>query len=180
MEEINKFIENGNMAKPDMYEVSDVTNGNKAACSKEKLNFVLPYKFSRFVGFKMSDYRFNLAETCKEDLNSLIGYEIFYREISEEQFVDRSVSKYEGLDACGSNVWNVIDIRPTPRNSTEVPDGCSRAEWYKEPEIGELRDLKPYTPYAVYANTLMVPHLATEASGAQSDVIFFRYNNIEI
>lgn len=178
MEEIKNFIENGNMAKPDTYEVSDVTNGNKAACSKEKLNFNINFKFSRFVGFNMSDYRHNLAKTRKEDLNALIGYEIFYREITEEQFKEKSVSKYEGLDACGSNVWNVIDMRPSPRNSTQASSGGNAIEdWYKDPEIGELKNLKPYTPYAVYANTLMVPHLATEASGAQSDVIYFRTNS---
>ena len=182
MEEINNFIEKSGLKKPGVYEVSSVTNGNKAVCSKEKLWFNITGIHGRAFVFEFENYRQNLYLRAEEDVNALIGYEIYYREINDDQYVAKNISKFEGLDACGGNTWNVQDRRPsdnlgTCENSKDCNLPANQDDFpilvYK-PETGWIFDLKPFTPYAVYATTLMVPHLATNATGAQSDIVYFR------
>lgn len=86
MEEINKFIEASTLAQPKDFEVSSVTNGNKAVCSKERLEFKILNILDSMIYYSMGNYHKNLHERGNEDVNALIGYEIYYREISEEQF----------------------------------------------------------------------------------------------
>jgi len=181
MEEINNFIAASTLAPPQDFEVSKVTNGNKAVCSKEELGFNVTQRSSQMILYSMQNYRQNLHNRENEDVNALIGYEIYYREITEEQSrACDQVSKFEGLNACEGNTWHIEDRRPksTAGKCTDGTKGCGQLDGNQrlvyQPEIGFLGNLKPYTPYAVYATTLMVPHLATEATGAQSKINCFR------
>ena len=180
MEEINSFLETSGIEKPGAYEVSNVTNGNKAVCSKEKLRFEISQIGGQMVSYTMQNYRNNLQDLLTEDVNALIGYEIYYREISEEQFASKNISKFEGLDACKGigNAWNVQDRRPSevPPVTNISPPKMENTfpKIPYEDEKGFIMDLKPYTTYAFYATTLMVPHLATNATGAQSDIVYIR------
>lgn len=78
------------------------------------------------------------------------------------------MSKFEGLNACSGNTWHIEDRRPQAKAKAE------NLRLIFPNEIGFLTNLEPYTPYALYAGTLMVPHLATAATGAQSEMVFFR------
>ena len=62
-----------------------MTNGNKAVCSKEELGFNITQRSSQMILYSMQNYRQNLHNRENEDVNALIGYEIYYREITEEQ-----------------------------------------------------------------------------------------------
>lgn len=185
MEEIRGLIEASGMNQTQKnFEVSEVTNGNKAVCSKEKLRLTVKYLDGTMLMIAIENYRQNLFRN-NQDLNALIGYEIYYREISDDQFHSKNVSKFEGLDACGGNTWTVMDKRPddlqTPRFIPCVAEspGCiwlngEYQTWVQPDELEMVSDLKPFTPYAFYVTTLMVPHLASNATGAQSDILYIR------
>ncbi len=153
-------------------------------CSKEKLRLSVRALPGAIVMLLMENYKQSLFRSS-QDVNALIGYEIYYREISEDQLASRNVSKFEGLDACGGNTWTIMDKRPDDTMKPglipckENSGGCMYLNgqyqtWVYPDEMELVADLKPYTPYAIYVTTLMVPHLASNATGAQSDIQYLR------
>lgn len=184
MEEIRELIAASGMQQPENFEVSEVTNGNKAVCSKEKLRLAVKVISGTMIMMSIENYRQSLFRS-NQDVSALIGYEIYYREIGEDQLASRNVSKFEGLDACGGNTWTIMDKRPDdaqkPRLTacTANSPGCiflngEYRTWVYPDEMELVGDLKPFTPYALYVTTLMVPHLASNATGAQSDILYIR------
>jgi hypothetical protein len=184
MEEIRSLIQASGMNRPENFAVSEVTNGNKAVCSKQKLRLSVKYLDGTVIILSIENHRQNLVRSY-QDVSALIGYEIYYREISEDQLASRNVSKFEGLDACGGNTWTILDKRPDDAQKPHLiacqanEPGCmflneEYRSWVYPDEQEMLGDLKPYTPYAFYVTTLMVPHLATNATGAQSDILYIR------
>ncbi|PNF35477.1 Insulin-like receptor [Cryptotermes secundus] len=81
------------------------------------------------------------------DPRTLLGYVVYY---IEAPF--RNLTLYDGRDACGGDGWHVQDMAV---NVT----------------ITILTHLKPYTQYAFYVKTYTI---ATERSGAQSPIQYFR------
>ena len=166
--------------------MSEFSNGNKAVCSKEKLRFDIIETFPRTIRYTMENYQQALYSKSKENVNALIGYEIYYREITEEQFLAKNISRFEGLDACSSNIWNINDFRPSDLSPSSCTDGSADCglsagannefpvNVYKDEDGLLPMSLRPFTPYALYATTLMVPYLADKATGAQTDMIYFR------
>jgi insulin receptor len=81
------------------------------------------------------------------DPRTLLGYVVYYIEAPY-----RNLTLYDGRDACGGDGWHVQDMAV---NVT----------------ITILTHLKPYTQYAFYVKTYTI---ATERSGAQSPIQYFR------
>ena len=185
MDEIQEFVKSSGLDKYEKFEVSEFSNGNKAVCSKEKLRFNITGTFPRTVSYTMENYQQALYSKSKENVNALIGYEIYYREITEEQFLAKNISRFEGLDACSGmgNIWNINDFRPRDISCKDGSADCGLSPGpnnefpvnvYQDEEGWLPMNLKPFTPYALYATTLMVPYLADKATGAQTDMIYFR------
>nr|CDI30232.1 Insulin Receptor [Blattella germanica] len=81
------------------------------------------------------------------DPRTLLGYVVYYIEAPYQ-----NLTLYDGRDACGGDGWHVTDM---PVNQT----------------ITLLPHLKPYTQYAFYVKTYTI---ATERTGARSDIQYFR------
>ncbi|KAJ4434420.1 hypothetical protein ANN_22982 [Periplaneta americana] len=81
------------------------------------------------------------------DPRTLLGYVVYYIEAPY-----RNLTLYDGRDACGGDGWRVEDMAV---NTT----------------ITILPHLKPYTQYAFYVKTYTI---ATERTGAQSPIKYFR------
>lgn len=81
------------------------------------------------------------------DPRTLLGYVVYFIEAPYQ-----NLTLYDGRDACGGDGWHVEDM---PVNTN----------------ITILTHLKPYTQYAFYVKTYTI---ATERSGAQSPIQYFR------
>jgi len=81
------------------------------------------------------------------DPRTLLGYVVYYIEAPYQ-----NLTLYDGRDACGGDGWHVEDMAAN-MNTTILT-------W-----------LKPYTQYAYYVKTYSI---ATERSGAQSSIQYFR------
>nr|CAD7259749.1 unnamed protein product [Timema shepardi] len=86
------------------------------------------------------------------DPRSLLGYVVYSTEAPYQ-----NVTLYDGRDACGADGWKVDDVH--------VPDNQSASVYHL------LSRLKPYTQYAYYVKTYTI---ATERTGAQSPIYYFR------
>ena len=106
-------------------------------------------------------------------------------------FQDKSITKYEGMDACGASAWNVIfeedpakfteykttdqECSDDQRNCFDFGEGNYIIMNYNDPYT-YIPNCKPYTPYAIYVTTVMEKTLAGNATGAQSDIVYARTN----
>lgn len=81
------------------------------------------------------------------DPRTLLGYVVYYIEAPYQ-----NLTVYDGRDACGGDGWHVEDMAANMNNAI-------------------LTWLKPYTQYAYYVKTYTI---ATERSGAQSPIQYFR------
>jgi insulin receptor len=81
------------------------------------------------------------------DQRTLLGYVVYYIEAPYQ-----NLTLYDGRDACGGDGWYVEDM-PAHLHTAILPR------------------LKPYTQYAFYVKTYTI---ATERSGAQSPIQYFR------
>nr|CAD7460923.1 unnamed protein product [Timema tahoe] len=88
------------------------------------------------------------------DPRSLLGYVVYSTEAPYQ-----NVTLYDGRDACGADGWKVDDVH--------VPENQSALVYHL------LSRLKPYTQYAFYVKTYTI---ATERTGAQSPIYYFRTN----
>ena len=199
MKEITKFLERSPQRKKVVVEehsVSSFSNGNKIVCSEEKLNLNVITGGPDLLKLQYKNYYQVLEQLNDVDVNSLLGYHVFYREVTEDQFANRSITKYEGMDACGGSAWNVIFEEDPARFTQILPQQTSDSEPCdpgKERcfDLGNgqfvrisyndvytyIPNCKPYTPYAIYVTTVMEKTLAGRASGAQSDIVYARTND---
>ncbi|GFG35214.1 hypothetical protein Cfor_01318, partial [Coptotermes formosanus] len=81
------------------------------------------------------------------DPRTLLGYVVYYIEAPYQ-----NLTLYDGRDACGGDGWHVEDMASNVNTAI-------------------LTRLKPYTQYAYYVKTYTI---ATERSGAQSPIQYFR------
>ncbi|CAI9531425.1 unnamed protein product, partial [Staurois parvus] len=80
----------------------------------------------------------------------------------------QNVTEFDGQDACGSNSWTVVDVDPPQRTT----DGKT-----PNPPGYLLRNLKPWTQYAVFVKTLVSSSdERAKTYGAKSDIIYIRTN----
>ncbi|KAJ8926815.1 hypothetical protein NQ314_020663 [Rhamnusium bicolor] len=86
-----------------------------------------------------------------DDQRKLLGYIVYCIEAPH-----KNITMYDGRDACGQDNWRVYDVP------------------YQEGELTVfqlLPNLKPYTQYAFYVKTYTI---ASERTGAQSRIKYFR------
>lgn len=86
------------------------------------------------------------------DHRVLLGYVLYYKQAPYQ-----NVSLYDGRDACGGDGWRVEDATNFDRTAKML-------------QI-VITNLKPYTQYAFYVKTYTI---ASEPSGGQSDILYFR------
>lgn len=96
---------------------------------------------------------------------SLLGYVVYFTEAPS-----KNMTLYDGRDACGGDGWKVDDVpimEETPANDSSFSLQNNSESIYAH----ILTQLKPYTQYAFYVKTYTI---ATEKSGAQSNLEYFR------
>ncbi|XP_061926885.1 insulin-like peptide receptor isoform X1 [Apis cerana] len=135
------------------YEVAPNSNGDKVACNVTELKTRVGKKSPWGAVIEWEPF-------VHHDARSLLGYVVYFIEAP-----NRNVTMYDGRDACGGDGWKVDDVSAST-NSTLMD---SRQE--KSVHTHYLSQLKPYTQYAYYVKTYTI---ATERSGAQSNLTYFR------
>ncbi|BES91403.1 tyrosine-protein kinase receptor [Nesidiocoris tenuis] len=125
-------------------EVAKNSNGDKVACNVTSLEVKVYKKAAQAALIKWKQF-------SHYDSRSLLGYVVYLIEAPYQ-----NVTMYDGRDACGGDGWRVEDV------STDNKD-----EWINH----LLARLKPFTQYAFYVKTYTI---ATEESGAQSEIQYFR------
>ena len=184
--EITEFLEKSGVKEVGEHSVSSYSNGNKIVCSEEKLNLIVESGSPDLLRLQYKNYYQNLESLGDIDVNSLLGYHIYYREITEDQFMNKSITRYEGMDACGGSAWNVYFEEDPQKYTSYEPSEFPCNGCLSDPEVGlyikpvhkdaytYIHKVKPYTPYAIYVETVMEKALAGRATGAQSDIVYAR------
>ncbi|RZF38993.1 hypothetical protein LSTR_LSTR003736 [Laodelphax striatellus] len=139
-------------------EVARNSNGDKVACNISLLDARVETRSSKGVIIKWKEFE-------HYDPRTLLGYIIYFIEAPYQ-----NVSLYDGRDACGGDGWRVIDVSPLEKEENETATLSEDKNTTKH--MSQLiTQLKPYTQYAFYVKTYTI---ASENSGAQSNIIYFR------
>jgi len=198
MKEITSFLDLSGVQMREEHAVSSVSNGNKIVCSEEKLKLEVLTGGPDLLKLEYQNYQEtleieNLQNPADLNIEALLGYHVYYRELSEEQYQNKGISKYEGMDVCGGSTWNIYfeddlgnftEFQDLSKNHTASCDdktekclkikGNLLGKVTYTPVLTYIPALKPYTPYAVYVTTVMEKQLAGELTGAQSDIVYAR------
>ena len=195
MKEITKFLKKSGVHVKEPHLISPQSNGNEMVCSEEKLNLNVITGGPDLLKLQYKNYMQTIDLLPDIDVNTLLGYHVYYREVSEEQFSNRSITKYDGMDACGGSAWKSIFVDEPQRftnydhvNQSDCgsQDKCQVID-ENNPAMGSIKAIysdvftyipncKPYTPYAIYVTTVMEKKLEGAAAGAQSDIVYARTN----
>ncbi|CAG9855077.1 unnamed protein product [Phyllotreta striolata] len=143
----DKIVKLQQIAKLDNFtelEVAKNSNGDKVACNIVPLNVTVLKIESQNVTLYWEAF-------IADDYRKLLAYTISYVEAPY-----KNVSLYDGIDACGQDKWNIIDLP----NREDVKDFN-----YTIPK------LNAYTQYAFYVKTYTI---AQEKKGAQSEIMYFQ------
>nr|AVT56266.1 insulin receptor 1 [Jadera sanguinolenta] len=142
-------------------EVASNSNGDKVACNVIELNVTVYKKTSIAALIKWKQF-------SHYDSRTLLGYVVYFIEAPYQ-----NVTMYDGRDACGGDGWRVDDV-----SASEVPGKDSNNTANLEESLNKdhelvhiLTRLKPFTQYAFYVKTYTI---ASEKSGAQSPIQYFR------
>lgn len=132
----------------DEKDVSPHTNGDKEACSQNKLEVKVVRTKPTHALISFQNYALNMT-----DPRSLLYYLITYRVAS-----NGTVTMFDGRDGCNSqnDLWTTQEEQPI----------TSRTEKYQQAFI----KVRPATRYALYVKTFT---LFAESKGALSDIIYF-------
>lgn len=125
-------------------DTAKMSNGDKTACNVKPLDVKVAQIFSHAA-------LLNWQSLKLEDERSLLSYVVFYTPAAY-----KNITIWDGRDACGNDGWLVDDV-----NDFDKTDSISFP----------LTKLEPYTQYAYYVKAYTV---ATEKTGAQSDISYFR------
>jgi insulin receptor len=127
------------------FEFAQKSNGDKTPCNVTKLEVNVPEILAQGALLEWKPLKL-------DDERSLLSYVVFY---IPSPF--KNITLWASRDACGNDGWLVDDVNDF--NS-------------KDPNIAyPLTKLEPYTQYAYYVKAYT---LATEKTGAQSDINYFR------
>ncbi|XP_054837014.1 insulin receptor-like isoform X1 [Eublepharis macularius] len=150
LSEIHKMEEiSGTKGRQEKNDIGLKTNGDQASCENEVLKFSYIKTDSDKIVLKWEPY-------WPQDYRDLLGFMLFYKEAPF-----RNVTEFDGQDVCGSNSWTVVDVDPPPRS---VQPG-----WL-------LRNLKPWTQYAIFVKTLVTYSDERKTYGAKSEIIYIQTN----
>ncbi|XP_012136523.2 insulin-like receptor-like isoform X2 [Megachile rotundata] len=146
------------------YEVAPNSNGDKVACNVTELKTRVGKKSAYGAVIEWEPF-------VHHDVRSLLGYVVYFIEAPNQ-----NVTMYDGRDACGGDGWKVDDVPAgsnTNSNADSPPINGSKSIGQQKRNIHAhyLSRLKPYTQYAYYVKTYSI---ATEKSGAQSKLTYFR------
>lgn len=132
-------------------EVAPNSNGDKNACNVTELLVRIDKKTSNAALITWAPFEHH-------DTRTLLGYVVYFIEAPFQ-----NVTMYDGRDACGGDGWKVDDVSPSETSGDFKSD--------VRPQLTHiLTKLKPYTQYAFYIKTYTI---ATERSGAQSEITYF-------
>ncbi|XP_075063067.1 insulin receptor [Mixophyes fleayi] len=146
----------GAEGRQDKNDIATKTNGDQASCENDVLRFNYIRASHDKVLIRWDPY-------WPPDYRDLLGFMFHYKEAPYQ-----NVTEFDGQDACGSNSWTVVDVDPPPRTT----DGKTAS-----PPGYLLRNLKPWTQYAVFVKTLVSSSDERGRSyGAKSDIIYIRTN----
>ena len=118
--EITQFLDRSHVPTHlrDDHMISPYSNGNKIVCSEEKLALEVEPGGPLFLRVENQNYQHRLETSNNNvDINALLGYHVYYRELNEQQFEEQNMSKYEGMDICGGSRWQVIFKEHTSSNT---------------------------------------------------------------
>ncbi|XP_069595251.1 insulin receptor [Ranitomeya imitator] len=142
--------------RQDKSDVATKTNGDQASCETDMLRFNFIKSSYDKVLIKWDPY-------WPPDFRDLLGFMFHYKEAPYQ-----NVTEFDGQDACGSNSWTVVDVDPPQRTT----DGKTPS-----PPGHLLRNLKPWTQYAVFVKTLVSSSdERARPYGAKSEIIYIRTN----
>ncbi|KAE8632427.1 hypothetical protein XENTR_v10001545 [Xenopus tropicalis] len=144
----------GTKGRQDKNDISTKTNGDQASCEDNLLNFNFIRTSHDMVLLKWDPY-------WPPDYRDLLGFMVHYKEAPYQ-----NVTEFDGQDACGSNSWTVVDMDAPERSADgkTLSPGCL------------LRNLKPWTQYAVFVKTLVSGSDEGRTYGAKSKIIYIRTN----
>ncbi|XP_078526892.1 insulin receptor [Lissotriton helveticus] len=155
--EIHKMEQiTGTKDRQESNNIASKTNGDQASCEDEELKFTSIRTSFDKVMLRWSPY-------WPSDYRDLLGFMLFYKEAPNED-----VTEFDGQDACGSNSWTVVDIDPPAR--TTDPKSTQAQPGYL------MRNLKPWTQYAIFVKTLVTHSDERRTYGAKSKIIYIRTN----
>ncbi|XP_076760117.1 insulin-like receptor-like [Xylocopa sonorina] len=140
------------------YEVAPNSNGDKVACNVTELKTRVGKKSAWGAVIEWEPF-------IHHDARSLLGYVVYFIEAPNQ-----NVTMYDGRDACGGDGWKVDDVSAST-NSTLIDSAKFGSGREMSVHSHYLSQLKPYTQYAYYVKTYTI---ATERSGAQSNLTYFR------
>lgn len=121
-----------------------MSNGDKTACNVKPLDVKVAQILPQAA-------LLSWKPLILEDERSLLSYVVFYTPA-----MNRNITIWDGRDACGNDGWLVDDV-----NDFDKSDSISFP----------LTKLEPFTQYAYYVKAYTV---ATEKTGAQSEISYFR------
>ncbi|XP_077187933.1 insulin receptor isoform X1 [Paroedura picta] len=139
----------GAKGRQEKNDIAHKTNGDQASCEDDVLKFSFINTDSDKIVLKWEPY-------WPLDYRDLLGFMLFYKEAPF-----RNVTEFDGQDVCGSNSWTVVDVEPPTRT---VQPG-----WL-------LRNLKPWTQYAIFVKTLVAYSDERKSYGAKSEIIYIQTN----
>ncbi|XP_053999330.1 insulin-like receptor [Hylaeus anthracinus] len=140
------------------YEVASNSNGDKVACNVTELRTRVGTKSPWGAVIEWEPF-------VHHDARSLLGYVVYFIEAP-----NGNVTMYDGRDACGGDGWKVDDVAAN-MNASLMESSKFPGQEEKRVHTHYLSQLKPYTQYAYYVKTYTI---ATERSGAQSNLTYFR------
>ncbi|XP_018333468.1 insulin-like receptor [Agrilus planipennis] len=142
---IQELQQKTNLPELKELEVASNSNGDKIACNVTDLQVNVTTIDSQMVSLSWVPFKLY-------DQRKLLGYIVYSMEAPY-----KNVTLYDGRDACGEDGWRVDDVGTQDGN-----DG-----YIKHSLVG----LKPFTQYAYYVKTYTI---ATEQTGAQSRIYYFK------
>ncbi|KAM9294553.1 insulin receptor-related protein [Gastrophryne carolinensis] len=139
----------GTRGRHNKADINPRTNGDQASCNFQKLRFVANVTEPDRILLKWERFRIS-------DTRDLLSFIVHYKESPFQ-----NLTEYLGLDACGANNWNVVDVE-LPLNDEQDPSVS-------------LQNLKPWTQYAIYVRAISLTGEEDGRNfGAQSDIIYIR------
>lgn len=141
-----------------MYEAAANSNGDKVACNVTELKTRVGTKSPWGAVIEWEPFNHH-------DSRSLLGYVVYFIEAP-----NGNVTMYDGRDACGGDGWKVDDVAANT-NASLMETSKFPGQLEKRVHTHYLSQLKPYTQYAYYVKTYAI---ATERSGGQSNLTYFR------
>nr|QHI00146.1 insulin-like peptide receptor [Sepiella japonica] len=122
------------------------SNGDRIPCQTKNLNLTVVMASSTLAILKWNKFEM-------DDSREMLGYVIYYREVA-----DRNVTLFEKQDTCNENIWKTVQKQIKEENNSSE-------------EFILLRNLKPWTLYAIYLKT---DTLSTSKSTGMSSIEYFQ------